>query len=545
MTIREIEERSGMTRANIRFYEQEGLLSPVRRENGYRDYSVEDLEVLKRIRLLRTLHISLEEIKALAGGSEELSAVLKRQIAELERHKEDAEQSRRVCIAMEKDGACYETLNAGRYLAALQKSVSEEKPGAQKEAAAAGSAGSVAAVPGSFGSAVTKADSTRAVLAGADSSRPAAAGADSPGPAAETVPELLADRIPRVRAPWRRFFARSLDLAIYTAVWELFLVLVARISLNSFSAWGVWLCSLLGLGMMLILEPVLLHFFGATAGKWLLGLSVWHYEDRRLTVAEARSRTFGVWLWGMGLGAVPIFNLVRYWKSYRACAEGDTLPWDADTVLVLKDERKWRVGVWIGLRAALFAALFLALTAAGQARYRGDITVSQFCDNYNRLSAFYSVETNRRLNPDGSWWEEPLPEGTVVIELGGGEDLPEPEFVFEEQAGSMTGMSFAVSYEDRDLWADSYQNKMALAVLSFVGARDGDWLFRRETDRLVTYIYEHPFESFQFTVNGVAVTCEVEYDGYMYPGASGILIPEEGREADNAFSLRFEMRRED
>ena len=37
MTIREIEERSGMTRANIRFYEQEGLLSPVRRENGYRD----------------------------------------------------------------------------------------------------------------------------------------------------------------------------------------------------------------------------------------------------------------------------------------------------------------------------------------------------------------------------------------------------------------------------------------------------------------------------------------------------------------------------
>ena len=71
----------------------------------------------------------------------------------------------------------------------------------------------------------------------------------------------------------------------------------------------------------------------------------------------------------MGLGAVPIFNLVRYWKSYRACAEGDTLPWDADTVLVLKDERKWRVGVWIGLRAALFAALFLALTCRLYRRY--------------------------------------------------------------------------------------------------------------------------------------------------------------------------------
>ncbi len=43
MTIKEIEELSGMTRANIRFYEAEGLLAPVRGQNGYRDYAEEDL----------------------------------------------------------------------------------------------------------------------------------------------------------------------------------------------------------------------------------------------------------------------------------------------------------------------------------------------------------------------------------------------------------------------------------------------------------------------------------------------------------------------
>ena len=64
MTIKDIETLSGMTRANIRFYESEGLLSPERRANGYRDYSNYELEILKRIKLLRTLHISLEEIKA-------------------------------------------------------------------------------------------------------------------------------------------------------------------------------------------------------------------------------------------------------------------------------------------------------------------------------------------------------------------------------------------------------------------------------------------------------------------------------------------------
>lgn len=48
MTIREIEALSGMTRANIRFYESEGLLTPNRMENGYRDYTKSDLETLIR-----------------------------------------------------------------------------------------------------------------------------------------------------------------------------------------------------------------------------------------------------------------------------------------------------------------------------------------------------------------------------------------------------------------------------------------------------------------------------------------------------------------
>lgn len=54
MNIKEIEQRSGLTRANIRYYEQEGLLRPARQENKYRDYSDEDLETLLRIALLRS-----------------------------------------------------------------------------------------------------------------------------------------------------------------------------------------------------------------------------------------------------------------------------------------------------------------------------------------------------------------------------------------------------------------------------------------------------------------------------------------------------------
>ena len=76
MTIIEVESRTGMTRANIRFYEAEGLLSPARGANGYRDYSQEDIEILRRIKLLRTLRMPLEEIKELHRGEKELSAAL-------------------------------------------------------------------------------------------------------------------------------------------------------------------------------------------------------------------------------------------------------------------------------------------------------------------------------------------------------------------------------------------------------------------------------------------------------------------------------------
>ena len=76
MNIKEIEERSGLTRANIRYYEQEGLLAPVRRENKYRDYSEEDLETLLRIALLRSLGFSLEEIRRLQSGEADFAAAI-------------------------------------------------------------------------------------------------------------------------------------------------------------------------------------------------------------------------------------------------------------------------------------------------------------------------------------------------------------------------------------------------------------------------------------------------------------------------------------
>ena len=61
MTSKEMEARSGVPRANIRYYEAEGLLHPERLKNGYRSYSEEDLRTLEKIKLLRRLGVSVDK----------------------------------------------------------------------------------------------------------------------------------------------------------------------------------------------------------------------------------------------------------------------------------------------------------------------------------------------------------------------------------------------------------------------------------------------------------------------------------------------------
>ena len=64
MNIREIEQQLGIPRANVRYYEKEGLLHPQRSANNYRVYTEEDVETLKKIRLLRQLDMPVETIRA-------------------------------------------------------------------------------------------------------------------------------------------------------------------------------------------------------------------------------------------------------------------------------------------------------------------------------------------------------------------------------------------------------------------------------------------------------------------------------------------------
>lgn len=88
MKIQQVEELVGISKKNIRFYEEQGLLSPGRAENGYREYGREDVLRLKEIKLLRKLAVPIEDIRAVLKGQGSLEACLTRQLREFDRQRE-------------------------------------------------------------------------------------------------------------------------------------------------------------------------------------------------------------------------------------------------------------------------------------------------------------------------------------------------------------------------------------------------------------------------------------------------------------------------
>ena len=69
MRINELEKALNVSRANIRYYEKEGLLNPSRKENGYREYDENDVAILKKIIIYRKLGIPIQDIREIFDGT--------------------------------------------------------------------------------------------------------------------------------------------------------------------------------------------------------------------------------------------------------------------------------------------------------------------------------------------------------------------------------------------------------------------------------------------------------------------------------------------
>lgn len=121
MKINEVETQVGITKKNIRFYEEQGLLSPRRNsENGYRDYSETEVAVLRQIKLMRKLGVPLEEIRRMqAGGT--VADGMRRHLVTLEREQKSLEQSIQLCQSLKDREERLDSLDAAALLEEMDR----------------------------------------------------------------------------------------------------------------------------------------------------------------------------------------------------------------------------------------------------------------------------------------------------------------------------------------------------------------------------------------------------------------------------------------
>lgn len=130
MTIKEVEERTGLARSNIRFYEKEKLIEPSRNDkNGYRDYSETDVETIKKIAYLRTLEISIEDIHHIISGKVSLLEVIEKQATTVKEQLEGLNKAKMMCDRMlEAGNVNFEELQVEQYVTDLPTYWNDNEP---------------------------------------------------------------------------------------------------------------------------------------------------------------------------------------------------------------------------------------------------------------------------------------------------------------------------------------------------------------------------------------------------------------------------------
>lgn len=105
MKIQKLENELKITRSNIRFYEKEGLLTPPRKENGYREYGNDEIAKLKKIIIFRKLGISVADIKSIFDGTLSLQTTIDNNIDRLHKEIEELNGAIEVCEQIKEDNS--------------------------------------------------------------------------------------------------------------------------------------------------------------------------------------------------------------------------------------------------------------------------------------------------------------------------------------------------------------------------------------------------------------------------------------------------------
>ncbi|MCB2311324.1 MerR family transcriptional regulator [Clostridium tagluense] len=132
MNIKAAAEKTGLTKRAIKYYESEGLITPLKNiENNYREYTCQDVIKLNLIGALRAVDISIAQIKTVTSGNKSIPEVMRRALSRIDKDIDDLEKSRLIILnIIEKNLTDYDT--AGEHIKLLRETL-ELSIGEKKE----------------------------------------------------------------------------------------------------------------------------------------------------------------------------------------------------------------------------------------------------------------------------------------------------------------------------------------------------------------------------------------------------------------------------
>ena len=357
MRIQELEQLVNADRATIRYYEKEGLIVPNRSENGYRDYTEDNAQELKRILLLRQLGVSIHTIRKLQQGSMDFSDVMADQIQALSQQIGAKKRAKALCEVMHQDGVTYHGMDTDHYARMLDE--------------------------------IT---------------------VDAPQTG-------FRENLPRECHPWSRFFARWLDCSLLSSILYLIIVVILRIrpTPGTFANALLTVCA----GFLLApLEAWMLSKWGTTPGKYALGIHVSSVNGGNLTWTEAWQREWSVLRDGacFYIPFLSIWSFLRCYfrltgRSSRRFVRKEDIPdpeemnWDENCEIQYRYRDRRRGAVLAGILAAILVMGVLIGVDGVKPRYRGnEITVAQFASNYNHTLSILSsgADSYEKMQQDGT-----------------------------------------------------------------------------------------------------------------------------------------------
>lgn len=100
MKIKEVQEQLHVSSNALRYYEKMGLIHPLRDENGYRNYSIEDIDQLKKVIFLRDIDMSIEDIVQMLNHTTEFQETLTRHIQSIELEIQSLQAIKELCLEL-------------------------------------------------------------------------------------------------------------------------------------------------------------------------------------------------------------------------------------------------------------------------------------------------------------------------------------------------------------------------------------------------------------------------------------------------------------